>query len=91
MIYPNARAYLLDLLKRRASKAVEQRKTVTEFTLEIAALLRREENALGGLGDETTGNYEAFALFLGFACATFGRLDTIEKIKGVLNEPRQPR
>lgn len=86
MIYPNAKEYLLDILKRRASIAVEQRKTETEFTLEIAAFLRREENTLGGLGDETTGNYEAFALFLGKACTTFGRLETIRRIKeGVLH------
>lgn len=86
MIYPNAKEYLLDVLKRRAQKAVDAHKTETEFTLEIAAFLRREENALGGLGDETTGNYEAFALFLGKACATFGRLDTIRRIKeGILH------
>lgn len=87
MIYPNAKEYLLDVLKRRAQKAVDAHKTETEFTLEIAALLRREENALCGLGDETTDNYTAFALFLGKACATFGRLDTIRRIKdGILHE-----
>lgn len=86
MIYPCAKEYLLHELKRRASVAVEHSKTETEFTLEIAAFLRREENALGGLGDETTGNYEAFALFLGKACATFGRLDTMRRIKeGILH------
>ena len=86
MIYPVAREYLLDVLKRRAEQAVDAHKTETEFTLEIAAFLRREENALCGLGDETTDNYTAFALFLGKACATFGRLDTIRRIKeGVLH------
>lgn len=86
MIYPIAREYLLDVLKRRAEKAVEAHKTETEFTLEIAAFLRREENALHGLGDETTDNYTAFALFLGKACTTFGRLDTIRRIKeGILH------
>ena len=81
MIYPHAREYLLGMLTARAQRAVEAHKTETEFTLEIAALLRREENALCGLGDETTDNYTAFALFLGKACATFGRLDTIRRIK----------
>ncbi len=81
MIYPHAKEYLLDDLKRKAERAVDDRKTETEFTIETTAFLRRVENSMRGLGDETTDNYTAFALFLGKACATFGRLDTIRRIK----------
>lgn len=85
MIYPRAREYLLDDLKRKAERAVDERKTESEFTIEIAGFLRRVENSMRGLGDETTSNDEAFTLFLGKACATFGRFDTIRKIKeGIL-------
>lgn len=86
MIYPHAKEYLLEDLKRKAVRAVEERKTETEFTIEITAFLRRVENSMRGLGDETTDNYTAFALFLGKACATFGRFVTIRRIKeGILH------
>ena len=86
MIYPHAREYLLDTLKKKAEMAVEYRITETDFIKEITAFLRRTENSLHGLGDETTDNYTAFALFLGKACSTFGRLDAIRRIKeGILH------
>ena len=86
MIYPHAKECLLDIIKRKAERAVEERKTETEFIMAITAYLRIVENGTQGLGDETTDNYTAFALFLGKACATFGRFDTIRRIKeGILH------
>ena len=86
MIYPHAKECLLDILTKRAEKAVDLHIIETDFIREITEYLRNLENKLHGLGDETADNYTAFALFLGKACATFGRLDTIRRIKeGILH------
>lgn len=86
MIYPRAKEYLKTVLTKKAEQAVEMRITETDFTKEIFAYLRNTENSLNGLGDEDTGNYEGFSLFLGYACTTYGRLDAIRRIKeGILH------
>ena len=86
MIYPRAKEYLKTVLTKKAEMAVEMRVTETDFTKEIFAYLRNTENSLNGLGDEDTGNYENFCLFLGYACTTYGRLDAIRRIKeGILH------
>lgn len=81
MIYPHAKEYLSYLLRVKAKEAVEMRITEKDFIKDIYAFLRRTENRLDGLGDETTNNYEAFALFLGCAGIYFGRLEAIRRIK----------
>lgn len=87
MIFPYASDYLLDQLKKKAEEAVENRMPETVFIREITAYLRRVENSVQGFGNDAISNYDAFALFLGKACSTYGHLDAFRRLKeGILHE-----